>query len=162
MKMNRPRVQRTASVVLASALAVSLLLSPLTWGVQPVLAQAGAQPAGKIVVVGADGATLYTAPQGEEISSLPLGTMLTATQRTADTQWIAVRAEDGVEGWVQTAQIVAFGLSQLPVADAEGTASGSTGAADAATQPAATSAARFSEPPSPRRAWRAPTRTGTR
>lgn len=57
MQINRLKVQRVARLVLASALILSSLLAPLTVGPQAALAQASAAGIGKIVVVGAGGAT---------------------------------------------------------------------------------------------------------
>ena len=147
MKITWPKMRRAGGVILTCLIIIGSLMSGLPFGAPIALAQSGAQAASKMVVVGGDGATLYTAPQGEEISDLPLGSVLTATQRTADVQWIAVRTDEGVSGWVRVADVVAFGLDKLPV---EGT--GADTAATAAPTPAATKPA----------ATKVPTATPTR
>lgn len=68
-----------------------------------------------VVIAGTDGATLLTAPAGEQMVTLDVGALLNATGRSADGAWIYVNTTDGVAGWVAMTQIVAFGLEKLPV-----------------------------------------------
>ena len=153
MKTDWPKMRRASSAVLACALVLGSVLSGLPAGSPVALAQSTAPTASKMVVVGGDGAMLYTAPQGEEVINLPLGSVLTATRRTADAQWIAVTADDGVSGWVRAGDIVAFGLDKLPV---EGDTATATGASTNVTTPAATKA------PPTKAPTQAPTATPTR
>lgn len=70
---------------------------------------------GLVVIAGTDGATLLTAPRGEQIAILDVGALLNATGRSADGVWVYVSTTDGVAGWVALPQIVAFGIEKLPV-----------------------------------------------
>ena len=71
---------------------------------------------GVLAVAGAGGARLYEAPGGELVATLPVGTTLTADARTADGLWVSVATADGVSGWAEVAELVLFGLRDLPIA----------------------------------------------
>lgn len=146
----RPAAQRTAPVTrrvrtvgllcffLMTLLPVSLAI-PL--GSSSV---AHAQSAGRLAVVGAQGADLYDAPDGSVIESLTAGATLTAIGRTADSLWVVVETDDKGSGWVETKNIVIFGTDQLPVtaetAEQSPTATSPADATSAET-PAATAVA---------------------
>ncbi|MCO6450938.1 MAG: PD40 domain-containing protein [Caldilineales bacterium] len=70
-------------------------------------------------VVRGGGAELRAQPGGEILADLRMATALTATGRTADNAWIQVEAGDQGSGWVQTNQVVIFGLERLPIIDVE-------------------------------------------
>lgn len=154
----RPTTQRVASVarrLCAVGLLFFLLMTlyPASWAARlsaPSIAQA--QSAGRLAVVGAQGADLYDAPGGTLVESLTAGATLTAVGRTADSLWVVVETDDQGSGWVETKSIVIFGTDQLPVMletpaqsptptpPAAATAAGTQAATAAATQ-AATKAA---------------------
>ena len=98
-----------------------LLILPLLTGVAPVTLPsiAQAQNAGRLAVVGAQGADLYDMPDGAVAESLTAGATLTAIGRTADRLWIVVQTDTNHTGWVETQRIVIFGVEQLPVMPAE-------------------------------------------
>ena len=128
MKIDWRNVQPRIKMVLAAVLVAALLITPSAVGPQVVQAQEAPAGRGQMAVVGASGATFYAAPQGDELGSLPLGTVLTATSRTADSTWIEVTTTEGDTGWVKRSEVVAFGLEKLPV-------SGSAAHCSAACQP---------------------------
>lgn len=70
---------------------------------------------GLVVIAGTDGATLLTAPSGEQIAILDVGALLNASGRSEDSGWLYVSTTDSVIGWVAVEQIVAFGIEKLPV-----------------------------------------------
>lgn len=78
----------------------------------PVAAQA---PTPLVVIAGSNGATLLTAPNGEQVAMLDIGALLNATGRSADSAWLYVNETSGVAGWVAVEQVVAFGIEKLPV-----------------------------------------------
>ncbi len=69
------------------------------------------------VVVRPGGAQLYSAPNGDVVENLPIGTVVTVSGRTGDDQWLVGVAPDGKIGWVQVAQMIAVGVDLLPVYD---------------------------------------------
>jgi uncharacterized protein YraI len=103
--------------------------------VSAVLAAPAQQTGGTLAIVGASGARLYTSPGGEVVDTLAPGTVLTAVGRTADNLWVVAYNEAGAAGWAEVAEVVLFGLDQLPVM-VEGSAPpapGTTPEADAPT-----------------------------
>ena len=119
MKIDWRNVQPRIKMVLAAVLVAALLITPSAVGPQVVQAQEAPQGRGQMAVVGASGATLYSAPQGDNLGTLPLGTVLTATSRTADSAWIEVTTTEGDSGWVKRNDVVAFGLDKLPVSGSD-------------------------------------------
>ena len=106
------------AVATFSGLTVSLLTqssrSPGLWAA-PL-----AQPLpGKLAVAGAQGATVYTTPQGDELRTLAAGATLNAVGRSADNQWILVYLDETTSGWIEAQELVIFGTDQLPVMEAE-------------------------------------------
>ncbi|MEZ4558920.1 MAG: hypothetical protein R2854_21215 [Caldilineaceae bacterium] len=71
-----------------------------------------------IGVVGADGATLYDAPDGTAGTELPMGTALNLSGRTDDSTWLAATTPSGDSGWVMRSAVVTFNTSELPVTEA--------------------------------------------
>jgi uncharacterized protein YgiM (DUF1202 family) len=130
MKVSSSLTRRLAQGLLAAILVGSTLAAPFAPSIGVATAQSPA--AGVLAVVGGSATSLFTAPGGTEVEMLPTGTMLTAVGRTADTTWLQVTAESGQEGWVETADVVAFGLSKLPV-----TGGGAAGEAAADAAPTA-------------------------
>lgn len=110
-------LQRLWLLGLGALLLLSLAL--LSW-VIPVspLAVAQAQSAGRLAVVGVQGAGLHDVPNGALMAWLAAGSTLTAVGRTADSQWLAVQTDSGHHGWATTQSLVIFGIDQLPVVDA--------------------------------------------
>ena len=147
MKIDWRNAQPRIKMVLAAVLVAALLITPSAVGTQVVQAQEAPAGRGQMAVVGAAGATFYSAPQGDELSTLPLGTVLNATSRTADSNWVEVTTTEGDTGWVKRSEVVAFGLDKLPV-------SGSTG--DSATGSSAIAAAKV--PLQPQRQQQQPRR----
>lgn len=113
MKVSSSLTRRLAQGLLAAILVGSMLAAPFAPSTGVAMAQSPA--AGILAVVGGSATALFTAPGGAEVAMLPTGAMLTAVGRTADTTWLQVTAEGGQEGWVETADVVAFGLSKLSV-----------------------------------------------
>ena len=108
---------RRPAIWLALLLVVGLLVGPFA-GSQPVRAAALAQAGpngGTLTIVGANGAQLYSTPGGDVVNTLTAGTVLTAVGRSADSLWVVVYNDNGVSGWVEVAEVVLFGLEQLPV-----------------------------------------------
>ncbi|MFN8470506.1 MAG: SH3 domain-containing protein, partial [Caldilineaceae bacterium] len=165
MKSDWRNVQPRIKMVLAAVLVAALLITPSAVGPQVVQAQEAPQGRGQMAVVGASGAALYSAPQGDVLGTLPLGTVLTATSRTADSTWIEVTTTEGDSGWVKRNDVVAFGLDKLPVSDS-GSDTGSaapaaTTAATAAPAKAATAATAPTATKAPSTPTTAPTATAT-
>jgi hypothetical protein len=63
------------------------------------------------------GAQLYSAPAGELLATLPIGTVFTASGRTHDQLWVVGEAAGGKRGWLQVKQVIAVGVELLPVLD---------------------------------------------
>jgi len=68
-----------------------------------------------MAVVGADAVGLYTEPSGYSQTIISTGSTLNAFGRDPSGAWIAVMTDDGAVGWVQSSQVVLFGLDQLPI-----------------------------------------------
>ncbi len=67
------------------------------------------------------GATLLDAPGGAALQSLPAGTTVTVTGRSADGNWLAAYTEAAVAGWVAAGNLRLFGADDLTVVErAEG------------------------------------------
>ncbi len=156
MKIDWRNVQPRIKMVLAAVLVGALLITPSAVGPQVVQAQEAPAGRSQMAVVGAAGATLYAAPQGDELGALPLGTVLTATSRTADSTWIEVTTTEGDAGWVKKSEVVAFGLDKLPVSGSE-----SSSAAPAATTAVATVPAKATTVPTATKAPPTPTSAPT-
>jgi Tol biopolymer transport system component/uncharacterized protein YgiM (DUF1202 family) len=165
MKIDWRNVQPRIKMVLAAVLVAALLITPSAVGPQVVQAQEAPQGRGQMAVVGASGATLYSAPQGDVLGTLPLGTVLTAISRTADSTWIEVTTTEGDSGWVKRSDVVAFGLDKLPVSGSDSDTGGAAPAATtAATATAATAATATTVPAATKAAptpTTAPTATAT-
>lgn len=105
------RVLFVASVLLAMLL-VGMAFVPTT------TAQA-ATPIRGLVVVRPGGATLYSEPDGEVVTTLATSTLFTATARTEDMLWIggwvAGDSAAAQNGWLQTERVIAVGVELLPV-----------------------------------------------
>ncbi len=69
---------------------------------------------GVIGVVKGSGADLYDAPDGASTATLPGADAVTATGRDADGTWLMVTTLDGTEGWMKAADLVIFGVDELP------------------------------------------------
>ncbi len=80
-----------------------------------VVSAQGSADAGRLAVVGAQGADLYDAPGSTVLETLRAGATLTAVGRTADNLWVVVITDGDQSGWVETKAIVIFGTTQLPV-----------------------------------------------
>jgi len=118
-------------------------LTALAWSVRPVVADAlqlndetsaapmalaatsGAgmkQEAGTVegatvpAIVKPGGTEVLDAPNGALLLSLDASTMLTATGRSEDGQWIQIK-KDAVEGWVAAADLIAINAEMLPVVE---------------------------------------------
>ena len=141
----KPRAALLIAAVLLLFTAVGFIA--VTLPSQPVLAQDDNEQ-GILSVVGADGATLYDAPDGTEVGTLSAGTALNATGRSADNAWVLVKTTDDESGWVEVDKVVLFGLSGLPVefGDSEAMASEEP-TTSAQEEPALTNTP--TEPPTP-------------
>jgi hypothetical protein len=61
--------------------------------------------------------SLYAAPDGQAVATLPGGGTLTVTGRSADGAWLAVYTAAGVPGWVQAAALQVYGGDDLLVVE---------------------------------------------
>jgi len=153
--------RRLAQGFLAATLFSSSFLTPVVALTQPAAAQSATSSDGVLAVVGASAASLYDAPDGAVLSTLPTGSVVTAIGRTADSQWVKVVSEQGDTGWVEVATIVAFGLSRLPVAD-RATAGPAAATATLKAPAAGATATATAAPPTPTATpTLAPTKTPT-
>lgn len=66
-----------------------------------------------VAVAGIEGVQVWDAT-GQLLTTLDIGAKLQATARTADSQWLTVKA-DNTSGWAKATQVVAFDLADLPV-----------------------------------------------
>lgn len=104
--------RRQISLVLALLLLTTLWLGATS---AAFAAGDGAAEAGTaLAVVRIGGATLFDAA-GAPLRDLPANMRLTVHGRSTDGAWLQVATRDGASGWVQKEQMVAFGLSNLPV-----------------------------------------------
>ena len=69
---------------------------------------------GIIGVVKGNGADVYDAPDGDSVATLPGADAVTAGGRDADGTWLMVTTLDGTEGWMKAADLVIFGVDELP------------------------------------------------
>ena len=88
--------------------------------------------ASQVAVVRSGGAGLLASPDGEPVGSLSTGTALTLWARSDDGAWLAAVAPNGTSGWVRTADVVAFNVDRLPVAQAGSSREQPSGIADVA------------------------------
>ncbi len=72
-----------------------------------------AQQASVLAVVTNGGATLYSAPDGEAISTLNAGLVVTAVAQNQDRTWTRIETRDKSSGWVESARLIAVGLDTL-------------------------------------------------
>jgi Tol biopolymer transport system component/outer membrane biosynthesis protein TonB len=119
--MKNGRIQTNRQWRLLSGLLILLLMAgaivmPLSLISTPVAAQSSMED-GKMAVVGLDGAALQEAPGGKDVAQLTAGDVLTALSRSADSKYLQVKTERGVEGWVATSSVVVFGIDALPVVE---------------------------------------------
>lgn len=70
-----------------------------------------------IGVVGAGGASLYSAPDGESVTEVTTGTALTLNGRTETSTWLRVSTPGGESGWIERDAVVAFNVDDLPVVE---------------------------------------------
>ena len=135
-----PCTARSACLFLLAALFIAAGAFVL-----PGAARAAALPpaveqanAGTILgVVNRAGAQVLSAPEGGDVvAALDLGAIVNALGRSADNQWVIVTTNDGATGWMAAADLVIFGLDNLPVMLGEG-AEGSAPATAATAAPAA-------------------------
>lgn len=70
------------------------------------------------VIVGA-GAELFAAPDGAPGQRLPGAEAVTVTGRDAEGSWLLVTTLDGDTGWMKNADLVVFGVEELPVMTGE-------------------------------------------
>jgi len=106
-------VRRAVGLTVVTALMV--LGGMLVNGGPAVQAAPAAQGSGTLAIVGANGARLYTSPGGEVVQTLAPGTVLTAVGRSDDGLWVVTYNDAGAAGWAEVAEVVLFGLEQLPV-----------------------------------------------
>ncbi len=95
-----------------------------------------------LAMVRAGGAGLYDG-SGVLIVDMPGGTTLKISGRTSDNRWFYGSNKTGATGWVSSAGVVIFGVSNVPVREGftEPAAASVTSAASPTAQPAATPAA---------------------
>ena len=67
-----------------------------------------------VTIAGINGAEMWQ--ESVLLQTMPIGARLTATARSADGLWLYMQADEA-EGWVEAAQVYAFGLDSLPVLD---------------------------------------------
>lgn len=109
-------VRRNLILALIVVLAAPAVMGGLwSLGAGRVQAAPAVQSAGTLAIVGANGARLYTAPGGEVVATLPPGTVLTAVGRSSDNLWVVTYNDAGAAGWAEVAEVVLFGLEQLPI-----------------------------------------------
>ncbi len=110
MVHNSPLQQplRWFTYLLTVSLAALLILAPVG------IAQA-ANPVSGPVIVRPGGASLYSTPEGEVVTTLTTGTVFTASGRTEDQAWIMGQTADGTSGWLRVEQVIAVGIELLSV-----------------------------------------------
>jgi hypothetical protein len=136
------RLSRVAEIARVALLA-ALVATAVAVGARDVaraapLAPPVEQAAGAAIlgVVNRVGAQVLSAPEGgDAVAALDLGTIVNALGRSADNQWVVVTTNDGATGWMAAADLVIFGLEDLPVMLGEGAEGGAEQAAP--TVPAA-------------------------
>lgn len=89
--------------------------------------EAGAAPSGStafappnpgttvVAVIRSDDSKLYTIPDGEVLESLRVGTSLTLIGRTESMNWLQVMTDGGRMGWVESPNVVAFRVNNVPI-----------------------------------------------
>lgn len=65
------------------------------------------------------GARLYDELEGEALVELPGAEAVTAVGRNADASWLMVRLLNGQQGWMKAADVVIFGVEELPILSGE-------------------------------------------
>jgi TolB protein len=74
------------------------------------------------VIVGTGGAQLYSAPDGDVVTTLPIGTVFTASGRTDDNLLVVGQTADVKGGWLKVDQLIAVGVELLPIYSGDGAA----------------------------------------
>ena len=103
----------------------------------PISVSAAGSQAYSVAIVGNQGADLWTLPGGSMLRHLSTGAALTVRGRSADSRWLLVQTTDGTGGWVSSADVVTYGISELPVVAGAGQVIPPTTAAASATTPTA-------------------------
>ncbi|MBK8049574.1 MAG: SH3 domain-containing protein [Anaerolineales bacterium] len=67
--------------------------------------------------IAAGGATIYEAPGGRALGSIPVAGLVTITGKSADGNWYAVYDDGAVFGWTPTGQLRVFGGDDLIVVE---------------------------------------------
>ena len=120
-RKSKRRLQQTLGVTLVLLLLLFSEFLAVIGNPQTVYAQsampATSNGAAITAIVGAQSAVLLAVPGGETVQPLAPGVALTAIGRNADDQWVQIETSDGVTGWIKTATLILFGISQLPVVD---------------------------------------------
>lgn len=65
------------------------------------------------------GARLYDELEGEALVEIPGAEAVTAVGRNADASWLMVRLLNGQQGWMKAADVVIFGVEELPILSGE-------------------------------------------
>jgi uncharacterized protein YraI len=103
-----PQPLRWFTSLLTVSLAALLILVPIG------MAQA-ATPVSGPVIVRPGGASLYSTPEGDVVTTLTTGTVFTAMGRTEDQAWIVGQTVEGRSGWLRVEQVIAVGIDLLSV-----------------------------------------------
>jgi len=155
----QPSTQRPASVSSPTAMA-----SPASATVTPTASAQGgtslttrssaplATESGVLGIVIGTGAQLYDKPEGEALVEISGAEAVTAVGRNADASWLMVRLLNGRQGWMKAADVVIFGVEELPIIAGEGEVAAEATEApteEATAVPAATSQAPATPMPVP-------------
>lgn len=122
----QPSTQRPASASSPTAMA-----SPAGANVTPTVSAQDATPSTTrssavlapereiLGIVLGTGARLYDELEGEALVEIPGAEAVTAVGRNADASWLMVRLLNGQQGWMKAADVVIFGVEELPILSGE-------------------------------------------
>ncbi len=132
--MQQPASSPTPTATSAAA-ATATPSASATRSLTPINAPLAVESGALGVVIGT-GARLASAPEGETLIELPGAEAVTAIGRNADASWLMVQLLNGRQGWVKAADVVIFGVEDLPVVAAQGEVAQDDTVAEAMTTPA--------------------------
>ena len=160
------RSRRLAPIVLKSLLVVALLMAPASGvsarSLSPVPAARDRLSTGTTLAVVRVGGASLVDDAGKLLLDLPMGAAVKVSGRTSGNDWFYGSTKDGTTGWISVANVLIFGVSNVPeregftgpapadAAAAGPTAVSTTGKGNSDAAAAATVAARSRAPRRPR------------
>lgn len=127
--------ENSAENVTENAAEQSLLPTPTPMAAMPATAPAEAvtqEQQTEVGVVRGRGAVVMDSPNGQVLETLPTGNPVTASARSANSQWLYVTTPEGTVGWMEASGLVIYHLENLAVMETTGVGNNTSSAVPAA------------------------------